>query len=85
MDISGPEIQQETCNEYEFENYSLVHNLTAGKWELHFYDDEEGELFTCIEDFSFEEESELFARLGFTKEVFCRILSFEEKNYVSDK
>lgn len=80
MDQLDPEIKEESCNEYEFDEYSVVHNLTLEKWEFHFYDEDEGELFTYIEDTSFDEESELFDRLGFTKEVFDRLISFEENH-----
>lgn len=73
-----PEICQEKCNEYEFENYSLIHVLDTDKWELHFYDETEGELYIYIEDSSFIEEEKLFSQLGFTKEIFKRILTFEE-------
>jgi len=72
------EIQEECCNEYEFENYSVVHNLTSGKWELHFYDEDEGELFTYIKLTSFDEELELLDELGFTKEMFQKLIQFEE-------
>lgn len=80
MEQLDPIIQEESCNEYEFENYLIVHNLTSGKWEVHFYDDEEGELFTYIESTSFEEESDLFDRLGFNKDVFDKLVSFEENH-----
>lgn len=73
-------VEEETCNEYEYENFSLVHNLTGKTWELHFYDEEEGELFIYIENTSFEDESELFSKLGFTKELFENIIKFEEAN-----
>jgi len=76
--MNEAEITEETCNEYEFENYSLVHILDTDSWELHFYDEEEGELFICIENTSFDEEADLFTRLGFTKEIFDRIIQFEE-------
>ena len=72
------EIKEERCNEYEFDNYSLVHVLDTDRWELHFYDEEQGELYICIEDTSFTEEEDLFSQLGFTEEIFNRILKFEE-------
>lgn len=71
-------LKEENCNEYEFDAFSLVHNLTDNNWELHFYDEAEGELFIYVENNSFDEEEELFNKLGFTKEIFDRILSFEE-------
>lgn len=76
--MTEPEVKEERCNEYEFDGYSLVHVLDSDIWELHFYDEEEGELSTYVENTSFDEESELFEKLGFTREVFDRILGFEE-------
>lgn len=73
-------IEEEICNEYEFEKFSLIHNITKEKWELHFYDDEQGELFIYIENTSFEDEKELFSKLEFTKEIFDKMISFEENN-----
>lgn len=77
MDQLDLEIKEEVCNEYEFESFSLIHNLTTDKWEFHFLDDEEGELFTYIENNSFEEESDLFSEHGFTREMFDKITDFE--------
>ena len=71
-------IDEENCNEYEFDKFSLVHNLTKQNWELHYFDEEEGELFIYIDSTSFEEEKDLFLELGFTKECFENIINFED-------
>lgn len=78
MELNGPEIQCENCNEYEFSGYSVMHDMTNERWELHFQDEEEGELFIYLGTTSFDEEQELFERLGFTKELFEKIIKFEE-------
>jgi len=78
MEQLDPEIKEEICNEYEFDSFSLVHNLTEDVWEFHFLDDDEGELFICIENNSFEEEAELFSRFGFKKEMLDKVIAFEE-------
>lgn len=75
-------IKEEICNEYEFDKFNLIHNLTENNWELHFYDDEQGELFIYVENNSFEEETDLFSELGFTKEIFNNIQHFEENKNV---
>ena len=72
------DLKEETCNEYEFGTYSLIHVLNTDMWELHFYDEDEGELFTYIKLTSFDEELELLDKLGFTKEMFEKLIQFEE-------
>lgn len=74
-------VEEEVCNEYEFEKFSLIHNLTKQKWELHFYDEDQGELFIYLENTSFEDEQELFSEIEFTEELFKNIIEFEENNH----